>query len=89
MPSDVRKVIRRLHHEIKRKLRGAVDDILADPTLWLALKEELKGSWSLRLGRSRIIYRLGVGAVEIVAVGPRENIYEEAARQIRRDQEKR
>ena len=89
VPTEVRNVIRRLHPELKRKLRAALADILADPTCGKALKEELEGYWSLRLGRSRIIYRLGVGAVEIVAVGRRENIYEEAARQIRRDQEKR
>ena len=89
VPTEVRNVIRRLHPELKRKLRAALADILDDPTCGTAFKEELEGYWSLRLGRSRIIYRLGVGAVEIVAVGPRESIHEEAARQIRRDQEKR
>jgi mRNA interferase RelE/StbE len=89
VPTEVRNVIRRLHPELERKLRAALADILDDPTCGKALKEELEGYWSLRLGRSRIIYRLGVGAGEIVAVGPRESIHEEAARQIRRDQEKR
>lgn len=89
VPTEVRNVIRRLHPGLERKLRAALADILDDPTRGKALKEELEGYWSLRLGRSRIIYRLGVGAVEIVAVGPRESIHEEAARQIRRDQEKR
>ena len=69
-------------------LRAALADILDDPSCGKAPKEELEGYWSLRLGRSRIIYRLSVGAVEIVAVGPRESIYEMAARQMRRDQEK-
>lgn len=86
--AEVRNVIRQLHPELKRKLRAALADILDDPTCGKALKEELEGYWSLRLGRSRIIYRVGEGAVEIVAVGPRESIYEEAARQLRRDQEK-
>ena len=89
VPTEVRNVIRRLHPELERKLRAALADILDDPSCGKALKEELEGYWSLRLGRSRIIYRLSVGAVEIVAVGPRESIYEEAARQMRRDQEKR
>ena len=88
VPTEVRNVIRRLHPGLERKLRAALTDILDDPTCGKALKEELEGYWSLRLGRSRIIYRLGVGAGEIVA-GPRESIYEEAARQIRKDQEKR
>jgi mRNA interferase RelE/StbE len=89
VPTEVRDVIRRLHPELKRKLRGALADILDDPTCGKALKEDLEGYWSLRIGRSRIIYRPGGGGVEIVAIGPRENIYEEAVRQIRRDQEKR
>src|ERR687897_2559676 len=74
VPPEVRNVIRRLHPELKRKLRAALADILDDPTCGKALKEELEGYWSLRLGRSRIIYRLGEGAVEIVAIGPRESI---------------
>lgn len=88
VPAEVRDVIRQLHPELKRKLRAALADILDDPTCGKALKEELEGYWSLRLGRTRIIYRVGESAIEIVAVGPRENIYEEAAQQIRRDQRK-
>jgi mRNA interferase RelE/StbE len=88
MPAEVRDVIRRLHPELKRKVRAALADILDDPTCGKALKEELEGYWSLRLGRSRIIYRLGGSSVEIVAIGPRDSIYEETVRQIRRNQEK-
>jgi mRNA interferase RelE/StbE len=88
VPTEVHNVIRRLHPELKRKLRAALSDILKDPTCGKALKDELEGFWSLRLGRSRIIYRLAESAIEVVAIGPRESIYEEAARQIRRDQEK-
>jgi mRNA interferase RelE/StbE len=88
VPAEVRYVIRRLHPELKRKLRAALADILDDPTCGKALKEDLEGYWSLRIGRSRVIYRLGGGGVEIVAVGPRASIYEEAVRQIRRDQQK-
>jgi mRNA interferase RelE/StbE len=89
VPTEVRNLIRHLPPVLKRKVRAALADILDDAACGKALKEELEGYWSLRLGRGRIIYRLGVGAVEIVAVGPRESIHEEAARQIRRDQEKR
>jgi mRNA interferase RelE/StbE len=86
MPAEVRDFIRRLHPELKRKLRAALADILDDPTCGKALKEDLEGYWSLRLGRSRIIYRLRRGGVEIVAIGPRETIYEAVARLVRRDQ---
>lgn len=85
--AEVRNVIRRLHPELQRKIRAALADILDDPTCGKGLKEELAGYWSLRVGRTRIIYRLAGSSVEIAAVGPREMIYEEAARQIHRDQE--
>ena len=49
VPTEVRNVIRRLHPELKRKLRAALSDILDDPTCGKALKEELEGYWSLRL----------------------------------------
>jgi mRNA interferase RelE/StbE len=88
VPAEVRDVIRRLHPELRRKLRVALADILDDPTCGKALKEELEGYWSLRLGRSRIIYRLRGGGIETVAIGPRKTIYEEAVRLVRRDQEK-
>ena len=83
VPADVRNVIRRLHPELKRKVRAALAEILNDPACGKALKEELEGYWSLRMGRIRIIYRPVVESVEIVAIGPRETIYQEAARQMR------
>lgn len=83
VPAEVRNVIRRLHPELKRKVRTALADILDDPTCGKALKEELEGYWSLRVTRLRIIYRPVVKSVEIVAIGPRESIYDEAARLIR------
>ena len=80
---EVRDIIRCLHPELKRKVRAALADILEDPSSGKALKEELEGYWSLRVGRIRIVYRPAVDVVEIVTIGPRENIYQEAARQIR------
>ena len=88
VPLEVRNLIRRLHPEVKRKVRAALTDILDDPACGKALKEELQGYWSLRVGRSRIIYRPVESGVEIVAIGPRESVYEDTARQILRDQEK-
>jgi mRNA interferase RelE/StbE len=88
VPTAVREFIRRLHPELKRKVRAALTDILDDPSCGKALKEELEGYLSLPVGRTRIIYRIGEAVIEIVAVGPRSSIYEETARQILRDQEK-
>jgi mRNA-degrading endonuclease RelE of RelBE toxin-antitoxin system len=73
---------------LKRKVRAALADILDDPACGKALKEELEGYWSLRVGRSRIVYRLTASNVEIVTIGPRESVYEEATREILRGQRK-
>jgi mRNA interferase RelE/StbE len=88
VPAEVRDLIRHVHPELKRKLRAALADILDDPTCGKALKDQLEGYWSLRVGRSRIVYRLLGDIVEIVAIGPRQTIYEEAARLHLRDREK-
>ena len=88
VPVEVRNFIRRLHPELKRKIRAALSDILKNPACGKALKEELEGYWSLPIGRTRIIYRPRENNVEIVAIGPRNTIYEDASRQIFRRQEK-
>jgi len=43
VPTDLRDVIRRLHPELKRKVRAALTDILDDPSCGKALKEDLRG----------------------------------------------
>jgi mRNA interferase RelE/StbE len=43
VPTDVRDFIRRLHPELKRKVRAALADILDDPSCGKALKEKLEG----------------------------------------------
>lgn len=88
VPAEVRNLIRRLHPEVKRKVRAALAEILEDPGCGKELKEELQGYWSLPVGRTRIIYRPRRGGVDIVAIGPRDTIYEDTARLILRDQEK-
>ena len=79
VPDGVRDIIRRLHPELKRKVRDALTDILADPGCGKALTRELDGYWSLRIGRHRIIYRPDRAGAEIVAFGPRRTIYEDMA----------
>jgi mRNA-degrading endonuclease RelE of RelBE toxin-antitoxin system len=59
-------------------------DILEDPACGKPLEKNLRGYWSLQVGRNRIIYRPDEEGVEIVAIGPRRTIYEETAYQILR-----
>jgi mRNA interferase RelE/StbE len=88
VPAEIRNLIRRLHPNLKRKVRSALADILAEADSGKPVKEELLGYWSLPIGRTRIIYRPVEGAVEIVAIGPRQTIYEDALRQIVRGRDK-
>ena len=84
IPSTIRDLLRHMHPHLKRKVRAALTDILDDPTSGKPLERELKGFWSLRVGRHRIIYRPDDAGAEIVAIGPRRTIYEETARHILR-----
>ena len=87
VPAAAAATIRALHPGIKRKLRGALEAIAADPRAGKPLKEELEGLWSLRVGRFRVIYRIGTARrIDLVAFGPRERIYEETMRLIEREE---
>lgn len=79
---DVATLIRSLHPQLKRKLRAALELILSDPHSGKALKDDLAGLWSFRVGRFRVIYRVGNGHIDLIAFGARERIYEETYRLI-------
>ncbi len=65
--------IRKLHPQVKRRIRAGVDRLLSSPLDGHALQEELGGLWSFRMGKYRIIYRLNdkESALDILLVGPR------------------
>ena len=83
IPDDVARLIRGLHPDLKKKVRAAVQAILNDPGSGKALKEELGGLRSYRVGRFRIIYRSKSDLIDIVAIGPRRVIYIETYRRVR------
>ena len=71
-------LIRGLHPLLKKKIRAALQEITDDPYTGKALKDELEGLWSYRIKRIRIIYRFtSKKYIDIIALGPRKNIYEE------------
>lgn len=83
VPNDVVHLLRRLHPELKRKIRAGFELLIKNPFEGKELKEELKGLRSLRVGRLRIIYRLSTTSqIEIVNMGPRKTIYFETYRLI-------
>jgi mRNA interferase RelE/StbE len=50
------------------------------------LKEELEGLRNFRVSRFRIVYRIaGLREIQIIAIAPRERIYEETYRLIRKE----
>jgi mRNA interferase RelE/StbE len=77
VPDELADLIREMHPSLKKKVRASLDMILSDPQKGKALKEEFAGLHSFRVGNFRIIYQISRKHVEIVALGPREEIYGE------------
>lgn len=82
MSQSVRDLITHLPSELKRKLKTAFKTIAVDPYQAKELKDELVGLRSYRLGNARIIFRLTGQVVEVVAFGPRRDIYERVAAEL-------
>ncbi len=82
IPDEIAALVRNLHPEIKAVVRLALQTILDEPHCGKALKDELSGLRSYRVKKYRVIYRVSVvnKELEIVAIGPRKNIYEQTFR---------
>ena len=85
VPHEIAELVRGLHPHLKKKVRASLDIILTDPGKGKPLKGDLAGLRSLRVGTFRIIYRIIKKHVEIVAVGPRQRIYEETFWSLKRE----
>ena len=81
IPHEVAALVRGLHPVLKRKVRAALEALIRDPYGGKALRNELQGLRSYRVGRFRIVYRLRKD-IEVVAFGPRASIYVETYRQL-------
>lgn len=78
VPDDVAKLVYKIHPHLKKKITASLKVILSDPNSGKVLKDELAGLRSFQVSRFRIIYRVSQKKeIGIVAIGPRENIYEE------------
>jgi mRNA interferase RelE/StbE len=84
IPADVVELVRKLHPQIKRKVRAALDEILQNPFSGKQLQGELAALRSFRVGKIRIIYREKDGILEIMTIGRREVIYYETTLLVRR-----
>ena len=85
MSDDLAGLVRTLHPGLKRKIKAALQAVLSDPFSGKALKDELEGLQSFKVGKFRVIYKSAKekGIIEIVAIGPRKTIYEETLRHLR------
>jgi len=69
-------ILRRLHPDIKRTIRKALDELSKNPYRGKPLKEELSGLWSLAVSHYRIIYQVETNAVNVVYIAPRRDVYQ-------------
>jgi len=85
VPRDVRELIRKMHPSLKKKVKASLKIILSEPSSGKALMDELSRLRSFRISSFRIIYRVKEPRqIELVAIGPRERIYEETFRIIQK-----
>lgn len=70
----------------KRYVRQALDEILEDPWIGKALRDDLTGFHSFRTGRFRIVYQIHSPhrRLMVIGIGRRETIYEDIAAELRR-----
>jgi mRNA interferase RelE/StbE len=73
-----------MHPDLKRKTRASLKAILEDSASGKPLKNELDGLRSFKVGTFRIIYGVIIKTIEIIAIGPRERIYEETYRLLKK-----
>jgi mRNA interferase RelE/StbE len=71
---------------MKQKIRAALAEILERPSYGKALRAELQGMRSLRVSKFRLIYRVDVHLIEVIALGPRRSIYEETLRLVQMEE---
>lgn len=71
-------LIRKLHPEIKQRIREGIRGLLEDPFLGHELHLDLSGFRSHRVRNYRILYRVNdpEGFIEVYYVGHRRNVYE-------------
>lgn len=80
----LREVIRHLSPDLKKKVKQALELIMARPQTGKELKMELQGLRSYRIGRFRIIYRVGGSDIQLIAIGPRKTIYQRVIAETKR-----
>jgi mRNA-degrading endonuclease RelE of RelBE toxin-antitoxin system len=79
----VRDLLIHLPPNLKRKVKAVLQALAENPYQAKALRGDLAGLRSFWVVRSRIILRIKGSTVEIIAFGPRKDIYQRAASELR------
>lgn len=78
-----------MHPSLKKRVKASLKMILSDTYLGKDLIGELSGLRSFKVSSFRIIYRIkDPKRIELIAIGPRERIYEETFRTVQKEGEK-
>ena len=79
------KAIRKLHPQVRRQVKAAVERLADDPTRGKPLQLTLHGLRSWRSGEWRIIYRAANDRVVVlvIAVGHRREVYDRLRERLR------
>ncbi|MFH1674051.1 MAG: type II toxin-antitoxin system RelE/ParE family toxin [Pseudomonadota bacterium] len=87
VPDHIVKLVRSMHPRLKKKVKASLQAILSEPYSGKALRDELVDLRSFRVSRFRIVYKISSNQeeIEIVAIGPRDRIYEETFRIIKKE----
>jgi mRNA interferase RelE/StbE len=84
IPEEIKVEIRHFPPFLKGQVSEALDVIAGSPKSGKILEEDLTGLRSFRIGKYRLIYKIGSSRLELVAVGPRRDIYERLVLEIGR-----
>ena len=84
MSQDVRDLIIHLPPSLKKKVKTALHEIAINPYQAKELQDDLAGLRSYRISQSRIIFRIRHTMIEVIAFGPRKDIYERASTELYR-----
>lgn len=83
VPERVARLLRSLHPDLRRRVKAALQHIRDEAARGKPLRDEVAGLRRYRVSRFRMVYReTGDGGLDVVAVGPRETIYEETFRSL-------
>ena len=84
IPSHVAAVIRGLHPDLKRLVRAAIDEIVANPESGKPPQDELAGYRRYPIRRFRLVYSIDKAKrrIEIVIVAHRREVYEMLSTQL-------